>query len=98
MAIAYIYYDNHQHHLSVYLWEANKESVRYKLFPYDDSKDIFACDEILVNFPKNKIVLKKYGKTYETALRDPTKDIPNLKHQAHFPVDPVNWQGWADAF
>lgn len=98
MAIAYIYYNNSMDSISVYLWEPNTETVKYKLFPYNNSKDVFACKDVLINFTKNTCTIRRDNSTYSSPLREPTKDNEYLKHQAHFDFDPGDWGEFAEAF
>jgi hypothetical protein len=86
MAIAYIYYDNNQAYLTAYLWEKGKENQRYKLKPYVHKANCFACKEIMVDFDEYVCHLKLNGYHWISPLKEPAKDILNLKHQAHFDI------------
>ena len=86
MAIAYIYYDNKQAYLTAYLWETGEETLRFKLKPYYRKANCFACKEIMVDFDEYVCHLKLNGKHLISRLKDPKRDIPNLKHQAHFEI------------
>jgi hypothetical protein len=83
-------------HVSVYHWRPKQKSQRYKLLPYYGSTDIFACDEFIIKFPENMIYYRNNGNLYTASLRDPKKDIKNLKHQAHFDTEYIG--DWAEAF
>lgn len=98
MAICYIYYTNNTKNVTAYLWEPNQKTIKYNLRPYNGSEDVFACKELLINFPKKVVVLKREDKIFESLLRDPTKDYKNLKHQAHFDFDQGNWGNYVEIY
>ena len=98
MAIAYVYYTNNSESIGVHIWEPQTPTERYQLTPYKGSSDMFACSTVMINFPQNTITVRKNNNVYTSTLREPTRDIQNLKHQAHFDFAPVDWDDWAEAY
>lgn len=98
MAIIYIYYTNNPQYVNAYFWEPKKQSIKYNLQPYKGSRDIFACDDMLINFPKQTCTIRRNNTTYTAQLREPTKEYKNLKHQAHFDFSCDNWDDFLEAY
>ena len=93
MSIAYVYYTNSMKSVTVYLWEPHTQTERYFLKPYATNKpNCWACKEVLLDFESQQLMIRKDGKTHTAPLREPTKEKRNLKHQAHFDFDVVDWE------